>query len=281
MSGKDPELSRLGEALSNARSAYAAAKKVTDEAKARLNETGSRIQTFNAKITELKKGIDSEYNAMRSERAGGDRDAADEHRSMAQSMQEKLTEIYESKKSCFGELDEARAAFNKALDSQKILRDKVQEAWDGFNARLEYLKEENAKEQAKYNRLVYNVKKVLPIAKEVNQIVLETYEYLETLPDKKARSAHMKKVESEIYEKYKPRMKKLSYSQGKLLIKLVNRECNSSSYEIVQAFMGSIRAGFWQAFAWAFGASLKKEYDAEGTDRLTERVILLVESGQL
>lgn len=139
----------------------------------------------------------------------------------------------------------------------------------------------NEKQRQAYNRLVYNVKKVLPIAKEVNQIVLETYEYLETLPDKKARSAHMKKVESEIYEKYKPRMKKLSYSQGKLLIKLVNRECNSSSYEIVKAFMGSIRAGFWQAFAWAFGASLKKEYDAEGTDRLTERVILLVESGQL
>ena len=139
----------------------------------------------------------------------------------------------------------------------------------------------NERQRKAYNRLVYNVKKVLPIAKEVNQIVLETYEYLETLPDKKARSAHMKKVESEIYEKYKPRMKKLSYSQGKLLIKLVNRECNSSSYEIVQAFMGSIRAGFWQAFAWAFGASLKKEFDAEGTDRLTERVILLVESGQL
>ena len=150
MSGKDPELSRLGEALSSARSAYEAAKKITDEAKARLNETGSRIQTFNAKISELKKGIDAEYNAMRSERAGGDRDAADEHRSAAQSMQEKLTEIYESKKACFVELDEARAAFNKALDTQKILRDKVQEAWDGFNARLEYLKEENAREQAKW-----------------------------------------------------------------------------------------------------------------------------------
>ena len=157
MSGKDPELSRLGEALSSARSAYAEAKKITDEAKARLNETGSRIQTFNAKITELKKGIDSEYNAMRSERAGGDRDAADEHRSMAQSMQEKLTEIYESKKSCFGELDEARAAFNKALDAQKILRDKVQEAWDGFNARLEYLKEENAKEQAKWKEKPWKI----------------------------------------------------------------------------------------------------------------------------
>ena len=150
MSGKDPELSRLGEALSSARSAYAAAKKITDETKARLNETGSRIQTFNAKISELKKGIDAEYGAMRTERANGDRDAADEHRSLAQSMQEKLTEIYESKKACFGELDEARAAFNKALDTQKILRDKVQEAWDGFNARLEYLKSENAKEQAKW-----------------------------------------------------------------------------------------------------------------------------------
>ncbi len=139
----------------------------------------------------------------------------------------------------------------------------------------------NERQRKAYNRLVYNVKKVLPMAKEVNKIVLETYEYLQLLPDKKARTAHMKKVESEIYEKYKPRMKKLTYSQGKLLIKLVNRECNSSSYEIVQAFMGPIRAGFWQAFAWTFGASLKKGYDAEGTDRLTERVILLVESGQL
>ena len=98
----------------------------------------------------MKKGIDAEYSAMRAERANGDRDAADGHRSLAQQMQEKLTEIYESKKACFGELDEARAAFNKALDTQKILRDKVQEAWDGFNARLEYLKSENAKEQAKW-----------------------------------------------------------------------------------------------------------------------------------
>ena len=150
MSGKDPELSRLGEALSSARSDYSAAKKNTDETKARLNQTGSMIQTFNAKIAELKKGIDAEYNAMRSERAGGDRSAADGHREAAQSMQEKLTEIYESKKSCFAELDDARAAFNKALDTQKILRDKVQEAWDSFNARLEFLKSENAKEQAKW-----------------------------------------------------------------------------------------------------------------------------------
>ena len=132
-----------------------------------------------------------------------------------------------------------------------------------------------------FNRLVNNVKKVLPIAKETNKIIIETYEYLQTIPDKPSRDAHMKKVEAEIYAKYKPRMKKLTYSQGKLLIKLVNRECNSSSYDIVKAFMGPIRAGFWQAFAWTFGASLKKEYKPESTDRLTERVVLMVEAGQL
>ncbi|MBQ9637701.1 MAG: DUF4294 domain-containing protein [Prevotella sp.] len=139
----------------------------------------------------------------------------------------------------------------------------------------------NAKQRQQYNRLVANVKKVLPIAKEANAIILETYEYLQTLPNKKARDEHMKLVEKDIRQAYTPRMKKLTYSQGKLLIKLVYRECNSSSYQLIQAFLGPIRAGFWQAFAWAYGASLTKTYDPEGVDRLTERVVRMVESGQL
>lgn len=139
----------------------------------------------------------------------------------------------------------------------------------------------NEKQRQAYNRLVFNVKKVLPIAKECNAIILETYEYLQTLPDKKARDEHMKLVEKDIRQTYTPRMKKLTYSQGKLLIKLVYRECNSSSYSLIQAFLGPIRAGFWQAFAWAYGASLTKTYDPEGVDRLTERVVRMVESGQL
>ena len=139
----------------------------------------------------------------------------------------------------------------------------------------------NSKQAAAYNRLVKNVKTVLPIAKEVNQIIVETYEYLETLPDKKSKDEHMKRVEKSIFKEYKPRMKKLTYSQGKLLIKLVYRECDSRSYDIIKAFLGPIRAGFYQVFASLFGASLKKDYDAEGTDRLTERVVLMVEAGQL
>jgi len=139
----------------------------------------------------------------------------------------------------------------------------------------------NEQDRQAYNRLVYNIKKVLPIAKEVRQIILETYEYLETLPNKKAKDEHMKLVEKSIRKEYTPRMKKLTYQQGKLLIKLVFRECNSSSYQLIQAFMGPIRAGFWQAFAWTFGASLTKKYDPNGVDRLTERIVLQVEAGQL
>jgi hypothetical protein len=139
----------------------------------------------------------------------------------------------------------------------------------------------NKRQQGSYMRLVKNVKKTLPLAKEVRMMLIETAEYLETLPDAKAKEEHMKRVEKSVVRDYKPKMKNLTYSQGKLLIKLVNRECNSTSYEAIQAFMGPLRAGFWQAFAWAFGASLKKEYDPEGTDRLTERVVLMVEAGQL
>lgn len=140
---------------------------------------------------------------------------------------------------------------------------------------------ENAKQRKAYNRLVYNVKKVLPIAKEVNKIIIETGEYLETLPNKKAKDEHMKKVEKNIRKEYTPRMKKLTYSQGKLLIKLVYRECNNSTYDLVKAFLGPVKAGFYQAFAFMFGASLKKDYDPDGIDRLTERVVLQVEAGQL
>lgn len=137
------------------------------------------------------------------------------------------------------------------------------------------------KQRQAYNRLVANIKKVLPIAKEVNSIIVETYEYLQTLPDKKSKDEHMKRVEKGIRKEYTPRMKKLTYSQGKLLIKLVYRECNSSSYQLIQAFLGPIRAGFYQAFASLFGASLTKKYDPDGVDKYTERIVRQVEAGQI
>lgn len=132
-----------------------------------------------------------------------------------------------------------------------------------------------------YYKLVRDVKRTLPLARMINQILIETYEYMQTLPEGKAREEHIKRVEKGLKEQYTPMMKKLTFSQGKLLIKLVDRECNQTSYELVKAFVGPFRAGFYQTFASMFGASLKKEYDSDADDALTERVILMVESGQL
>ena len=84
-----------------------------------------------------------------------------------------------------------------------------------------------------------------------------------------------------IIKQYKPELKKLTLSQGKLLIKLINRECNQSSYSIVKAFLGSFRAGFWNFFAGIFGASLKTEYDPDGKDAMIEKIVILVENGQI
>ena len=88
-------------------------------------------------------------------------------------------------------------------------------------------------------------------------------------------------LEKEIFEQYKPVLKKLTFSQGKMLIKLVNRECNQSSYEIIRAFLGSFRAGFWQAFGKIFGVTLKSEWDPKGEDKEIERICVLVEQGML
>lgn len=143
------------------------------------------------------------------------------------------------------------------------------------------LRFKNKRQEKYYYKLVRDVKKTLPLAKEIKQIVIETYEFLETLPDEKSKNQHIKLVEKGLKEQYTPKMKKLTFSQGKLLIKLVNRECNQSSYQLVKAFMGPFKAGFYQTFAAVFGASLKKEYQPEDEDKMVERIIILVENGQL
>ena len=139
----------------------------------------------------------------------------------------------------------------------------------------------NRREEQKYWKLVRDVKRTLPYAKMVYETLIETYEYIETLPDEKSKQAHLKRMEKELFAEYKPQLKKLTFSQGKLLIKLIDRECNQSSYHLVKAFLGSFRAGFWNFFAGMFGASLKAEYDPKGEDAMTERIVVLVENGLL
>ncbi|MBR7134138.1 MAG: DUF4294 domain-containing protein [Bacteroidaceae bacterium] len=139
----------------------------------------------------------------------------------------------------------------------------------------------NNRERKRYDRLVRDVKKTLPLAAEIRSIIIETYELLQTMPNEKAQQRHLKALEKGLKEQYTPRMKKLTLRQGKLLIKLIDRECNQSAYQLVKIFMGSFKAAFYNTFASFFGASLKKSYDPEGEDRLVERVVIQVLTGQI
>ncbi|WP_238868497.1 MULTISPECIES: DUF4294 domain-containing protein [Proteiniphilum] len=137
----------------------------------------------------------------------------------------------------------------------------------------------STKDQIAYTKLIRDVKKTLPYAKEIAGIILETYEYMETLPNDKSRQRHLESMERELKAEYTPKMKKLTRSQGQLLMKLVDRETNSSSYHIIDAFMGSFKAWSYNVFASMFGNSLKVRYNPYGEDRITERVCILVEQG--
>ena len=88
-------------------------------------------------------------------------------------------------------------------------------------------------------------------------------------------------MEAGLKRQYGPALKKLSRSQGRLLVKLVNRECNQTGYNIARAFMGSFKANIYQSVAVLFGNSLTKKYDPEGDDQFTERVVRMVEAGLL
>ena len=121
----------------------------------------------------------------------------------------------------------------------------------------------NKKEEEFYWKTVRDVKRALPYAKLIGATLLETYEYLETYPTQKQKQEYLKQFEKEIFKQYKPEMKKMTKSQGKMLIKLINRETNQKSYSIVKAFLGTFRAGFWQTFGRFFGVNLRQGYHPE------------------
>lgn len=139
----------------------------------------------------------------------------------------------------------------------------------------------NEKQEERYNKLVRDVKRTLPYAKMIYATLIETYEYMQTLPDDKDREVHMKRMEKDLYAEYKPILKKMTLSQGKLLIKLIDRECNQTSYTLIKTFLGPFRAGFWNIFASMFGASLKSEWDPDGKDEAAEKIVQMIEMGLL
>ncbi|MEG2164324.1 MAG: DUF4294 domain-containing protein, partial [Bacteroidales bacterium] len=98
----------------------------------------------------------------------------------------------------------------------------------------------NRKDEKFYWKTVRDVKRTLPYAKMVRAALIETYNYIETLPEEK-RAAHLKRMEKDIFNEYKPILKDFTYSQAKMLIILINRECNQTSFSIIKAFLGGFR----------------------------------------
>ena len=145
------------------------------------------------------------------------------------------------------------------------------------------LKFKNKKQEDFYWRTVRDVKKTLPYAKLIAETLIETYEYLETLPTQKDREAYLKQMEGALFQQYKPILKKFSKRQAKVLVKLVQRETHQSSYDIVKAFLGAFRAGFWQGFGKLFGVSLKSDFRPakDKNDAMLDRVARLVEQGTI
>lgn len=137
------------------------------------------------------------------------------------------------------------------------------------------------KQRQEYTRLVRNIKKVLPLAKDARHYIIETYETLETFHGKDEREQHVKAVEADLKKRYTPLLKRMSKTQGRILVKLIDRECGQSGYAIAKAFVGAFRANIYQGIAFIFGQSLTKHYDPEGEDAEIERIVRQVESGQL
>lgn len=137
----------------------------------------------------------------------------------------------------------------------------------------------NKSEEQQYWRLVMRVKKVLPYAKEAAALYKKYEHEVPADSRNRDRRIYVRKAEDELMRKYGPVMKKMSINDGKILIKLIDRETQHASYEIIQEVKGSVPAIFWQGVARVFGNNLKTKYDPYGEDRQIEIIIHYIEMG--
>ena len=139
----------------------------------------------------------------------------------------------------------------------------------------------NKKQERFYWKTVRDVKKTLPFAKELTKEMQVADHQLALLPDEKARRKWWKQHEKYLFQKYENDFRHMTASQGQMLMKLMDRESDRTSYDIIKHYRGKASANFWQFVAKLFKNDLKEEYDADDKDRIVERVINLVEAGML
>ncbi len=135
------------------------------------------------------------------------------------------------------------------------------------------------KDMREYWRLVAAVKKVYPMAKTARVKLTQMELDLESIEGKKAQREYIQSVYDEIKSEYTPILKRMTRSEGKVLLKLIDRQTDYTAYEVLREFKGGFVAGFWQGISRLFGHDLKSKYDKEREDRMIEQIIIYYEAG--
>ncbi len=137
------------------------------------------------------------------------------------------------------------------------------------------------RDMRRYQRLIRNVKKAYPYAKLAKKKYDEVNAHFLTLKTERAKKEYIKQVEQEIKDEFEGDLKNLTITQGRILIKLIDREIGETSYDLVKELRGSFPAFFWQTVARIFGSNLKSRFDAEGEDKLINEIVIMIEHGAL
>ena len=172
------------------------------------------------------------------------------------------------------ERDSSRLVMGIIQGNDTIITVRIRDVWV-FPER----KFASKKQQQQYSRYVEKVKKVYPVAVEA-RILLNKYEpQYYALDSQRERRKLMKNLEKELLDKHKEELKKWSISDGKILLKLINRETERTAYSIIKDFRGDVSAMFWQGIARIFKNNLKDGYSPEEEDRILEEIVRKIEMG--
>ena len=139
----------------------------------------------------------------------------------------------------------------------------------------------NKLEILKYEKLIRNIKKAYPYAKIARNELKTINENLKTIKSESDKKIYLKEEEKKLRAQFGEDLKKLTVTQGKILIKLIDRETGSTTYELIKELKGSFTAFLYQSVAVIFGSTLKYEYDSSGEDKMIEDIVIRIENGQL
>ncbi len=142
-------------------------------------------------------------------------------------------------------------------------------------------KDKSPRAMRQYTLLEYRVKKVYPIAKLAGIKIAEYNRVYLSFKTERERKDYVKKIEKELFATYEKEIRSMTISQGRILIKLIDRETGKSSFDIIKEFKGGFSAFFWQGIAHLFGNNLKSEYDAAKEDQMIEYIIWQIEMGMI